>query len=461
MSNHVPRGRISRGGRVGRVVAGQAVRGVGTRLSMLGRPEQVRQRLRERAARQTAQQLVTVLGGMKGAAMKVGQMLSVLDLDMLPEEQRELFRIKLAELRDQAPTFPMRAMRKVIEDDLGPMSRVFADFDETPIAAASIGQVYRARLRDGRQVAVKVKYPGVDRAVHADMRNLMMISRLWKAGLPSAADDDVLAEITRTIGGELDYPREARTQHHVAARYRGHPYITVPDSIETYCGPNVLVTELVDGRPFGDIRALPDADRRRIGELIYRFYITSLFDDNEFCGDPHPGNILLAADGRPAFVDFGLYTDMSPADVELEREIIRAAGEYRAGDIYRSWVVRGIVDPDAEVTPEECLDYVWAATGWHLLDEDITVTPELATSAAVFAVDPRISAFRGMHRQHLPPEHVFSRRADLYTYAVLGQLHTTDNWHRLAREWLYREPPTTEIGRDIARWRRGARPVSS
>ncbi|AHH16311.1 ABC1 family protein [Nocardia nova SH22a] len=457
MSDRVPRGRISRGSKMGRLAAGQALRGVGTRLSMVGRTEEARRRLSERSAMQAAQQLVTVLGGMKGAAMKLGQMLSVLDLDLLPEEQREMFRTRLAQLRDQAPAFAFSAMRTVIEDDLGPMARIFADFDETPIAAASIGQVYRARLRDGRPVAVKVKYPGVDRAVEADMRNLLMISRLWKALLPSAADEEVLAEIARNIGSELDYPREAHTQHHVASRYRGHPFITVPDSIENYCGPNVLVTDLVDGRSFGHIRTLPDADRTRIGELIYRFYITSLFTDHEFCGDPHPGNILLTADGRLAFVDFGLYAEMSPADVELERDIICAAGEYRADDIYHSWVAQGIVDPDAGVTPEECLGYIWAATGWHLIDEDITVTPELATSAVVLAIDPRAAEFSGMRHQRLPPEHVFSRRADLFTYAVLGQLHTTNNWHRLAREWLYHEPPATEIGVEIERWRRTMR----
>lgn len=454
MSKSVPTGRISRGGQVGRLAAGQTIRGVATRLSMVGRPEQARQRLRERSAMQAAQQLVTVLGGMKGAAMKLGQMLSVLDLDMLPEEQRELFRAKLAELRDHAPAVPFSAMQKVIENDLGPMRRIFTDFDETPIAAASIGQVYRAALRDGRQVAVKVKYPGVDRAVEADMRNLMMISRLWKTILPSAADDEVLGEIARTIGGELDYLREARTQHHVADRYRGHPYVVVPDSVENLCSHNVLVTDLIDGRSFEHMRTLPDSERARIGELIYRFYITALFTDHEFCGDPHPGNILLTKDGRLAFVDFGLYSQMNATDVALERDVVRAAGEYRADDIYRSWVARGIVDSDAGVSPQECLEYIWAATGWHLVDEDVTVTPELATSAVVLAIDPRSAEFSGMRHQRLPPEHVFSRRADLFTYAVLGQLHTTNNWHRLAREWLYDEPPATEVGRDIARWRR-------
>ncbi|NEW53011.1 AarF/ABC1/UbiB kinase family protein [Nocardia cyriacigeorgica] len=452
MAGRVPKGRFARGSRLGRLAAGQAVRGVGTRLSMVGRTEQARQVLAERSALQTAQQIVTVLGSMKGAAMKLGQMLSVLDIEMVPESHRELFRLKLAELRDHAPAVSFAQMRKVIEDDLGPLARAFADFDETPVAAASIGQVYRARLHDGRAVAVKAQYPGVDEAIAADMRNLEFFSTMWKSILPSAADAAVLDEITRNLERELDYPREARTQHRVAARYRDHPFITVPDSVEELCTRHVLVTELVEGRQFQQIRELPEAERDRIGELIYRFYVSSLFADHEFCGDPHPGNILLADDGRVGFVDFGLYNRMDPVHVDFERMCMRFAGEQRAEDLYDAWVGRGIIAPDAGVSPRECLEYVWAAAGWHLLDEPITITPELATGAVVLAVDPRASEFKGMRHQLLPPEHVFSRRADLFTYAALGQLGSTNNWHRIAREWLYDEPPVTEIGLATAQW---------
>ncbi|MGW4529656.1 ABC1 kinase family protein [Nocardia sp. NPDC004340] len=447
MTGRVRGGRVARGGRLGKLAAGQALRGAGTRLQMIGRTEEARRILAERSTLQAAQQLVTVLGGMKGAAMKLGQMLSVLEVDLIPEAHREMFRAKLAELRDRAPAVDFAAMRKVIEDDLGPLSRVFADFDETPVAAASIGQVYRATLHDGRTVAVKAKYPGVDDAVAADMRNLEFFSRLWKSALPSAADGGVRDEIARNIGTELDYVREARTQHRVAARFRGHPYILVPDSIEELCAPNVLVTEFIDGSPFEHIRTLPAADRDRIGELIYRFYITRLFTDAEFCGDPHPGNMLLASDGRIGFVDFGLYHRMDPRHVEFERTALRAAAENRPQDLYDLWTNRGIIAPAAGVTPQECFEYMWAAAGWHLLDEEITITPELATAAVVHAVDPRSADFRGMRRQLLPPEHVFSRRADLLTFAALGQLGATGNWHRIAREWLYDEPPVTEIGR--------------
>ncbi|WP_281916840.1 ABC1 kinase family protein [Nocardia sputorum] len=453
MTDRVPKGRLARGGRLGRLAAGQAVRGVGNRLSMVGRTEEARRVLAQRSTLTTAQQLVTVLGSMKGAAMKLGQMLSVLDVDLIPPAHRELFRTKLAELCDRAPVVPFAAMLKVIEDDLGPPARIFADFDETPIAAASIGQVYRARLHNGRAVAVKVQYPGVEEAIHADMRNLEVLSRLWKSILPSAADSAVLEEIARNIGNELDYPREARTQHRVASRYRDHPFIMVPDSIQEHCARHVLVTEFVEGRTFQQIQALPEAERDRFGELIYRFYISSLFRDNEFCGDPHPGNILLADDGRLAFVDFGLYDRMDPVHVDFERACLRAAGEHRAEDLYEAWVGRGIIDPEAGVSTQECLDYVWAAAGWHLLDEQLTITPDVATGAVILAIDPRAAEFRGMRHQSLPPEHVFSRRADLFTFAVLGRLRVTNNWHRLAREWLYHEPPATEIGQAIAEWR--------
>ncbi|MEV6362696.1 ABC1 kinase family protein [Nocardia asteroides] len=448
----VPTGRVSRGTRLGRLAAGQAARGVGTRLAMIGRTEQARSVLAQKSSMRTAQQIVTVLGGMKGAAMKLGQMASVLDLELIPDQYREMFRTKLAELLDSAPQVPFAEMRAVIEGDLGRLTTVFAEFDPEPVASASIGQVYRARLHDGRVVAVKVKYPGVDRAVHADMRNLQFFSGLWKAFLPTAGDSDVLEEIARNITAELDYRREARNQHRVSMRYRDHPLILVPDSIDAFCTDNVLVTEFVEGRSLQQIRDLPPAERDRIGELVYRFYISGMFVDGEYCADPHPGNIILADDGRVGFVDFGLYHRIDREHLELERQVLCAAADYDAEEVYRLWAGQGIVDRASAVGPQECLEYVWSVTGWHLLDEDVTITPEIATSAVVLATDPRAAEHRHVRHLLLPPEHVFSRRTDLFTLTALGQIEATNNWHRLAREWLYGEPPVTEIGRRIAAW---------
>ena len=256
MPGGVPKARISRGGKLGRLAAEQAVRTAGTRLSMIGRSKRAKSILAERATIESADQLVTVLGGMKGAAMKLGQMLSVLDLDMVPVSHRERFREKLAALRDHAPTVSFSSMRDVIQSDIGPLAATFADFDETPIAAASIGQVYRAKLRDGRDVAVKVQYPGVDTAIKADMRNLALFAKLGKTVWPTLGASGFLEEIARNIESELDYLREARTQHYVSQNYSGHPFIQIPDSIPELSGARVLVTEYIDGMSFDALRTV-------------------------------------------------------------------------------------------------------------------------------------------------------------------------------------------------------------
>ena len=173
MADRVPRGRIGRLARVGYAAAHQAARQAGTRAVNMTRSEEQAQAALERRQLEAAEQIVNVLGGMKGAAMKLGQVLSFVDIGIVPAEYRERFQAKLASLRDAAPTVCFEQMRKVIEQDLGePVNSAFADFDPEPIAAASIGQVYRATLHDGRDVAVKVQYPGIGDAVRADMKNL-------------------------------------------------------------------------------------------------------------------------------------------------------------------------------------------------------------------------------------------------------------------------------------------------
>ncbi|MEV0247442.1 AarF/ABC1/UbiB kinase family protein [Nocardia sp. NPDC050712] len=449
-AERIPKGRVARGRKLGMLAAGQAARGATARLAMIGRSEQAREVLGQRSTLDAAEQLVDVLGNMKGAAMKLGQMLSVIDLELVPEARRERFRAKLAVLQDQAPVLEFATMRATLEAELGALGSVFRDFDEEPIAAASIGQVYRAVLRDGRAVAVKVQYPGVQKAIQSDLRNLALFAKLGASMWPALSGGAIIEEVRRNLESELDYRREAHTQHLVAAHYRGHPFIVVPDSVLEHCTDRVLVTEFLPSKPFAHMQTLADADRDRIGELIYRFYIGSLFERGEFCGDPHPGNILLTDDGRVGFIDFGLYNRMSPDDLEFERRIGRAAAERRAEDLYALLLERGILDPESAVGPADCLEYVWAASAWHLADEEITVTPELATGALVSAIDPRATEFSAMRHQKLPPEHVFSRRADFLTFGVLGQLVATGNWHRIAREWIYGDPPVTEIGRTLA-----------
>ncbi|QKT12987.1 MULTISPECIES: ABC1 kinase family protein [unclassified Rhodococcus (in: high G+C Gram-positive bacteria)] len=454
MADKVPTSRLVRGSKLGQVAAGRAIRSAGTRVSMVGRSEEVRARLAEKSAIAAADQLVTVLGSMKGVAMKLGQMLSILDLDLVPEEHREEFQRKLAALRDQAPTTSFETMRDVIEADYGrPLGDVFAEFDPEAVAAASIGQVYRARLHDGRDVAVKVQYPGIDAAIRADMKNLTMFLKIWKSTVPTLSTPALLNELRLNFEGELDYEREALTQRKIAQLYANHPFIAVPDSVPELSTHRVLVSEFFGGTGFAGIRELPQRERNRIGEIIFRFYIGSLYRYHEFCGDPHPGNVLLGDDGRVGFVDFGLFNSMDAEHVEFEKSCLRAATEGRKDDLHALMVQRGVISPAAEVTPDECLDYVYAAAEWNLVDADIAITPEMASTGFLLAIDPRASEFSGMKTQSLPPEHLFSRRADFLTFGVLGQLDASANWHRIGREWVYDDPAATELGAAEEQWR--------
>src|SRR4051812_5593560 len=201
--DRIPTSRISRTARIARLAAGQGTRTLGTQAANLTRGERGRQAALERRHVEAAEQIVAALGTMKGAAMKIGQVLSFLDVGLVPEEYREDFQRKLAALRDAAPVVSFRDMRRVIEDDLdASLSETFASFEEEPIAAASIGQVYRATLADGRRVAVKVQYPGVAGAVRADLQNLGLILRVVKRIAPGLDVKALGAEIRDRVEEE-------------------------------------------------------------------------------------------------------------------------------------------------------------------------------------------------------------------------------------------------------------------
>src|SRR5471030_1747407 len=229
---NIPTSRVVRSATIGRLAAGQAVRQFGTRAANLVRGDEAADAALARRQVETAEQIVAVLGTMKGAAMKLGQVMSFLDVGLVPEEYREEFQRKLGELRDSAPKVAFKDMKRVIEAEYGePVGRVFAEFDPEPIAAASIGQVYRARLRDGRAVAVKVQYPGVAAAVRADMQNLGLILRLAKRIAPGMDPKAIGEEIRSRIQEELDYELEAQNQRTIGRIFRGHPFIVIPDVI--------------------------------------------------------------------------------------------------------------------------------------------------------------------------------------------------------------------------------------
>jgi predicted unusual protein kinase regulating ubiquinone biosynthesis (AarF/ABC1/UbiB family) len=436
---------------VGRLAASEAVKQFGTRAANVTRGEEAAQAASARRQLETAKQIVAALGTMKGAAMKLGQVMSFLDVGLVPEEHREEFQRELAKLRDAAPTVEFKQMKRVIEDDLEEKIKdVFDEFDEEPIAAASIGQVYRARLRqDGREVAVKVQYPGVASAVRADMQNLDMIMRLLNRMTPSLDVKAVTAEIRDRIGEELDYELEAQNQRSLARIFKGHPFIAVPEVVSGLSRERVLVSEFVEGVGFEELKGYPQAQRDRIGEIVFRFFLGCLYRHRQFSGDPHPGNFLLLGDGRVAFLDFGLFKRMEREPVELELACQRAVTEGDAQTLHRLLAESKFLPEPDRVDPDHLLAFIDDAIWWYTTaDEEVQLSPEIATEVMIESSDPRSSHFREMRHQTIQPEHLFGRRMEMLTLAVLSQLRARNNWHRIAREWMYGDTPVTELGRE-------------
>ena len=447
----IPTSRVGRTAKIGGLAAGQAIRQAGTRAANVTRTKEGRDAALERRHIEAAEQIVTALGTMKGAAMKVGQVMSFLDVGLVPPEYRDEFQRKLAALRDSAPTVTFKDMRKVIEQDLDePVSAVFDDFDEEPIAAASIGQVYRATLPDGREVAVKVQYPGVAAAVRADMQNLGLILRLAKRIAPGMDPKAIGDEIRERIHEELDYELEAQNQRRLARIFRGHPFIKIPDVVTSLSRERVLVSEFVEGVGFEELKGYPQDDRDRVGEILYRFYFGCLYRHHQFSGDPHPGNSMLLADGRVAFIDFGLFKRMPAGAVELEIEVAKAVIDGNTDTIMRLGTETGFFPDPEKFRPERVLEHFRAATSWYTTDEYIELTPEYATQVLIDMSDPRSEYFGYLRHESAPPDHIFGRRMEVLTLAVIAQLYARGNFHRIAREWFYGDEPETELGRQEA-----------
>jgi serine/threonine protein kinase len=287
----------------------------------------------------------------------------------------------------------------------------------------------------------------VAQAVRADMQNLGMILRLMKRIAPGLDVKSTAEEIRTRIGDELDYELEAQNQRTMARIYRGHPFIVIPEVVSSLSREKVLVTEYVNGLGFDAIKELDQATRDRVGEIIFRFFFGCMYRHRQFSGDPHPGNFLLQPDGSVAFLDFGLFKVMPAELIEIELECQRAGHEHDGERLHEIFSRTGFLREPDRFRPDKLLAQFLDATWWYVLDDEVHLQPEIATEVMIEMSDPRSSHFGQMRHETLPADHLFGRRVELLTLAVLSQLEAKANWHRIAREWMYGEEPVTELGR--------------
>jgi len=442
-----PTSRLSRTARLGGLVAGQSARWAGTRAANLVRsPERADAATGERATA-LAVELVEQLGKLRGAAMKVGQVLSTVDFTALPEEERERFKQTLAALRDDVPPLPFRDVERLLVDELGERpAAVFAEFDEEAFAAASIGQVHRAVTREGDAVAVKVQYPGVAEAVETDMRNLTMLLPLVKRLAPGLDVKALYGELRERIAEELDYEIEAQSQRAIARAHRGHPFATVPEVHTRLSSRRVLVTDLLEGARFEQVKRRNAATRDRFGEIVFRFYFGLVKHLGRVCGDPHPGNYLLLPDGRVGFLDFGLMRVLEPGYLDCERRVAAAVEARDPAAVHAALSALGYLPDPGAFDPDGLLEQVLAMGAWYLEPGERRLTPAYVAELLDSSSGPRSPWFEQMRRQTIPPQALLLRRMEGLVFATLGEARAAADWNAIAREYYVDAPPATALG---------------
>ncbi|WP_405929371.1 AarF/ABC1/UbiB kinase family protein [Streptomyces griseus] len=423
--------------------AGRATWGLGKRIGGKS-AELVAREVQQR----TADQLFKTLGELKGGAMKLGQALSVFE-SALPEEVAGPYRAALTKLQEAAPPLPARTVHEVLTTRIGEDWReYFLEFDDTPAAAASIGQVHRAVWHDGREVAVKVQYPGAGEALLSDLAQLSRFARLLGPLVPGVDVKPLIKELRDRVSEELDYELEAQAQREHAEEFAGDPDVVIPQVVHQ--SDQVLVTEWIDGIPLSEIIVDGTPEQRdRAGQLLARFLFSGPARTGLLHADPHPGNFRLlpedekeqgedggeAGSWRLGVLDFGT-VDRLPGG--LPRNIgdsLRLTLEGDAAGVYAKLRQEGFVKESIDLDPDEVLDYLLPIIEPTQVEEFTFGRGWIREQAARIA-DPRSPAHQLGRQLNLPPSYVLIHRVTLSTIGVLCQLGATVRLREELEAWL-------------------------
>ncbi|MFF1693918.1 ABC1 kinase family protein [Streptomyces sp. NPDC058257] len=413
--------------------AGRATWGLGKRIGGKS-AEIVGRELQQR----TAEQLFKVLGELKGGAMKFGQALSVFE-SALPEEVAGPYRAALTKLQEAAPPMPTRTVHAVLAERLGDDWReLFLEFEDKPAAAASIGQVHRAVWEDGREVAVKVQYPGAGEALLSDLNQLSRFARLLGPLIPGMDLKPLIAELRDRVSEELDYSLEAQAQHAHAEEFADDPDVVVPDVVHQ--SEQVLVTEWIDGVPLSDVIADGTQEQRdRAGQLLARFLFSGPARTGLLHADPHPGNFRLLPDekggSRLGVLDFGTVDRLPGGLPPTIGRSLRMTLDGEADAVYAMLREEDFVQESVELEPDAVLDYLLPIIE-PMLVEEFTFTRGWMRGQAARVADPRSPAYQLGKRLNLPPSYLLIHRVTLSTIGVLCQLGATVRMRDELEEWL-------------------------
>jgi predicted unusual protein kinase regulating ubiquinone biosynthesis (AarF/ABC1/UbiB family) len=427
----IPRKAVSRTAKLASLpigVAGRVVGGWGKRLA-----GQSQQEVSADISAKTAEQLFAVLGQLKGGAMKFGQALSVFEA-AVPAELAEPYREALTKLQTAAPAMPVRTVRRVLAEQLGARwEDRFAEFDDEPAASASIGQVHRGRWRDGREVAVKVQYPGADEALLADLRQLQRFSRLFQAFVPGVEVKPLLAELRDRMVEELDYRGEAENQRAFAAAFDGDSSVYVPKVVAS--APKVLVAEWTTGTPLA--RIIRDGTREQrdtAGQLLAEFHFSAPARVGLLHADPHPGNFMLMDDGRLCVLDFGACARLPDGIPRPLGVMTRLAMEDKPDELLELLRTEHFIRDGSDLRGEEVQTYLAPFTQ-PLRSERFHFTRRWLQQQAGRVGDTRSQDFQTGRSLNLPPQYLLIHRVTAGATGILCQLDAEFGARAIVERW--------------------------
>lgn len=409
-------------------MAGRLTLGLGKRLGGLS-SEMVNADIQRR----TAEQLFSVLGQLKGGAMKFGQALSVFEA-ALPEQLAGPYRAALTKLQDSAPPLPAASVHAVLEQQLGAgWRKKFKEFDDVPAAAASIGQVHKAVWADGREVAVKIQYPGAGPALLSDFNQLSRIARLFSVIQPGLDVKPLLTELRSRLSEELDYEAEARWTSAFAKAFADDPEIVAPHVVAAT--GQVLVTEWLDGTPLSRIIGSgTQSERDHAGRLLATLHFSAPQRVGLLHADPHPGNFRILADGRLGVLDFGAVAQLPGGLPEPVGRLTRLALRGEADQVLAGLRAEGFVKPDIEVDAQAVLDYLLPMLE-PLRHKAFTFTREWLRAEAQRIANPRNPGYALGRQLNLPPSYLLIHRVTLGSVGVLCQLEASAPYRAIVERW--------------------------